>query len=330
MSTKQQNAAVTRFDDLLSLDLSHAGVQLCLASVQIEDQAVPELEKVQLSNAVATRFSEIAAKNIWRLRKLASKGDLRLVDYDASAMNRPEEVEFLELSALPDVSVQVAALHTISNMPVFAADEAFVEGLKFYVIMITLPNGAVIHFLRWYTPKNELSRSSHFGLRLSRTVYDEVREPIFLFDESIDCIAIDGHLFIFSKDRFQKIFRYFERLREAGREALKSIASKVKIHNFDALAAFCEGHLQKMAKLRNIASKPYLEFVTMADIKRVIKQFDLPLKTIRKDGEERLLFDPEDKDKWLVLRILDDDYLGSVMTKLKYEANSKRQVNKKI
>ena len=100
----------------------------------------------------------------------------------------------------------------------------------------------------------------------------------------------------------------------------------MKIENFDAFAALCEGHLLKMAKLRNIADKPYLQHVTMKDVKRVVKDFNLQVRFVKKDGEDRLLFDPADKDKWIILRILDDDYLGSVMTKLKYEANSKRPV----
>jgi hypothetical protein len=131
-------------------------------------------------------------------------------------------------------------------------------------------------------------------------------------------------MYIFKKNNFQQIFRYFERVREAGREALRVVSERVKIDNFERFEALCEGHLNMLAKLKNIAAKEYLQRVTMKDIKRVIKQFKLPAVIIDKDGEERLVFDPEAKDKWLILRILDDDYLGSVMTRLKYEANSKR------
>lgn len=65
-----------------------------------------------------------------------------------------------------------------------------------------------------------------------------------------------------------------------------------------------------MAKLRNIARKPYLDRITMADIKRVIKHFDLPVKVKREHGKEYLVYDTA--DRWAILRLLDDDYLESV------------------
>lgn len=35
------------------------------------------------------------------------------------------------------------------------------------------------------------------------------------------------------------------------------------------------------------------------------------------------MFDPAPDKRWLILKLLDDDYLESVMTELKYESNSK-------
>jgi hypothetical protein len=46
------------------------------------------------------------------------------------------------------------------------------------------------------------------------------------------------------------------------------------------------------------------------------------LKTVKKNGKEMLVFDP--KDKWALLRLLDDDYLDSVLTGQKYEVTGKR------
>lgn len=41
------------------------------------------------------------------------------------------------------------------------------------------------------------------------------------------------------------------------------------------------------------------------------------------DGQEKLLFENDREKRWLILKLLDDDYLGSVMTRQKYEVNSK-------
>jgi hypothetical protein len=48
----------------------------------------------------------------------------------------------------------------------------------------------------------------------------------------------------------------------------------------------------------------------------------LGLKTVKKNGKEMLVSYP--KDKWALLRLLDDDYLDAVLTGQKYEVTGKR------
>jgi hypothetical protein len=62
----------------------------------------------------------------------------------------------------------------------------------------------------------------------------------------------------------------------------------------------------------------------MKQMKKVIKEFKLPLETKKVEGEEMLVFDGS--DKWVILHLLDDYYLGSPMTGLKYGAPSKREL----
>ena len=78
-----------------------------------------------------------------------------------------------------------------------------------------------------------------------------------------------------------------------------------------------------LSKLAQIAKKPYLASVTMNDIKRTIKDFALQIEVT---PDDELVFDPSPSKRWLILKLLGDDYLGSTMTKLKYASNSKIQV----
>jgi hypothetical protein len=61
----------------------------------------------------------------------------------------------------------------------------------------------------------------------------------------------------------------------------------------------------------------------MADIKRTIAEFSLDVQIVRDGRKEELLFESDPKKRWLILKLLDDDYLGSIMTQEKYEVNSK-------
>lgn len=85
----------------------------------------------------------------------------------------------------------------------------------------------------------------------------------------------------------------------------------------------CTGQIQMMSKLAQIARKPYLPRVTTADIQRTITEFRLDVRIVRENGEDRRLFEQSAQKRWLILKLLDDDFLGSVMTNQKYEVNSK-------
>jgi hypothetical protein len=60
----------------------------------------------------------------------------------------------------------------------------------------------------------------------------------------------------------------------------------------------------------------------MADLRRVIERFELNVVIQELDGQESLVFDPS--DRWAILRLLDDDYLESMMTEQLYEVTGKR------
>jgi hypothetical protein len=78
-----------------------------------------------------------------------------------------------------------------------------------------------------------------------------------------------------------------------------------------------------MSKLAQIARKPYLNRVTIQDIRRTIQEFHLDVRIVQEDGEEKILFEQNPNKRWLILKLLDDDFLGSIMTNQKYEVTSK-------
>ena len=59
------------------------------------------------------------------------------------------------------------------------------------------------------------------------------------------------------------------------------------------------------------------------DIRRTIDEFHIDLRIVDENGQEKLLFESDLAKRWLILKLLDDDYLGSTMTHEKYEVNSK-------
>jgi hypothetical protein len=132
-------------------------------------------------------------------------------------------------------------------------------------------------------------------LRADPTDFDrlnEVRQPLFLFDQYLDCLIQDGVVFVLRQHDFQRVFRYYEMVARAAEDSLGAIRQAIPVANFEDFAASCRGHLQKLANLKNIAQEPYLARVTMADLRRVIERFHLNVVIQNVEGCESLLFDP--------------------------------------
>jgi hypothetical protein len=233
------------------------------------------------------------------------------------------ELLYLDLKAEPEVATTVAEVGRVGDAELFAEADEVVDALRFYVIVVGAAGGRQAVLFRGYSPKKELSRRPGFALMLQRGSYDRLARKVFLFDDEIDCFAWDERMFVRNVAAFQRIFRYFEQLRVRAAVTVEAVMARVPIGNADAFRAACTEQLPMMAKVAQIARKPYLSRIGMADMRRAIDEFGLDIKIVAEAGTEKLLFESEPRKRWLILKLLDDDYLGSVMSREKYEVNSK-------
>jgi len=323
---KSPQEIIAQFKQIMALNLDGCSVTVCLGSLS-KDEKEPKIEQLQLTRELTDEFASAAKKALRHYSELNGKNELVLRQHDAGSKPDSHEVEYLDLADYDAVGTQVNSLASLAQIPVFKIDDKFVAGLRFYAIVFQCGNTPPLYFFRTYTPKKELSRSRLFAALFGDGTFDRVKAPLFLFDHNVDCLSYDGTMYIFNKHNFEKIFRFFELVMKTAAETLATIKTHVPIANFEELEKACSGHLQMQAKLKNIASKPYLKNVKMSDIKRVLKDFpDLGVEIVKQKGKEMLLFNS--KDKWAVLRLLDDDYLGSVLTGEKYEVTGKRPFQK--
>ncbi len=305
---------------VLAADLSSANVQLCLASTVPDEQ--PFFQRVNITKSVAEHFRKVVRDWLGKLKSNNDQSELVLRAYDPQAKLDNHELEFIALQKHDEINKQIRSLRDPSSLDVFKQEEEFIDSLRFYAVIAIRSNSSPIIFFRFYTPKKELGRSKLFGIMMKNGQFDYFKDSLFLFDERFDCFVCDDVLYISNKDAFQKIFKYYEMLIKTAKSILETIKEHIPIQNFDEFSKACEGHLQKVAKLKNISTKPYISKLTINDLKMVITKYELPIKTIGTGLEEKLLF--ETSDKWAILKLLDDDFLESIMTGDSYEVNSKR------
>jgi len=250
-------------------------------------------------------------------------GEAILKRYDPGYKPDADEIVYTELGRQGGIEDLVRRCSHVQQAELFHAADQIVDSLRFYAVVVSPTARRHAVFFRTYSPKKELTRRPGFAALFDRGYYDKVETKIFLFDRQIDCFSWEGYLFIHNVTAFQRIFRYFEELRARADETVTAILARIPLSNADEFRAACTGQIQMLSKLTEIAGKPYLNRITMADIRRTINEFHLEVQIVTEDGQERLLFEASPARRWLILKMLDDDYLGSILTNVKYEVNSK-------
>jgi hypothetical protein len=249
--------------------------------------------------------------------------DVVLRSYDPGYTPEWNEISYIDLADYEGIAELIRQVSQVQQAELFREEDEIVDHLRFYAIVVSPSARRHAVYFRTYSPKKELTRRAGFAALLSRGHYDKVETKIFLFDSQIDCFSWGGYLFIHNVAAFQRIFNYFEELRAKADETITAILAQIPISNADAFRAAGTGQMQMMSKLAQIARKPYLNRVTIQDIRRTIVDFGLDVQIVEEEGQEKLLFEANPNKRWLILKLLDDDFLGSIMTDQKYEVNSK-------
>jgi hypothetical protein len=303
-------------DAIQSLGPALAGNPAVNVLVAAEPGAELVIQRLNLQQDLAAEFLAVT-------RTANPDANVVFRPYDPGYKPEWNELCYLDLATHGDIAEITRQISQVEQAELFRERDDIVDHLRFYAIVVSPTARRHGVFFRAYSPKKELTRRAGFAALLSHGHYDKVDTKIFLFDSEIDCFAWGGYLFIQNVAAFQRIFKYFAELRAKADETVTAILARVPIANADEFRAAGTGQVQMMSKLAQIARKPYLNQITMQNIRQTINEFHLDVQIVQENGQERLLFEANPNRRWLILKLLDDDFLGSIMTNLKYEVNSK-------
>lgn len=292
-----------------------------------EGTPIPTYARLGLSIPMANEFAVVFDTFLRDYAKLWRRQDVKLAPYNAA---RGQEEHIVECLYLPDYEMVQSQLMPVSTdsssriSPKDMRDKEFVSGLRFYAASARAWYGdeEPIVFYRVYNSSKVLGYSLFGAFWDDGQVYDRLDRSAFLFDKNVDCVQAGHHLFIFNKYNFHVMFRVEELVRDVAMAALERIRKRIRISNFEEFVRDCQKPLSKLLKLRNIGQRPYLDQLTIDDLERTIRAKRLPIKVeTTTDGERAIQYEPN--DKWTLIKLLDDDFLWSDMTKSEYDAHSK-------
>jgi hypothetical protein len=314
---------------LLALNLSTCHIEVLLAA-NLPREEMPVFRRVELARGMDEMFRELVADIVQPLKNKLAHNDVDLDPFTVDDVDSRSHIEYLDLVAYEAINKQLEPLETYQDFASFKQSEAlFVHGLRFYVVLVQPQQGPPAYFFRYYPHMQLLSESKRFlGMSMHENLYDRVSEPVFLIDRDIDCVSYGETMFILSKSRFYSIFAFEEALEQRAQETLESIRLRELITPFDRFARDCMRDRNKMLTLRNISLQPYLQTLTIDDLEKVIKRYNLGLgieSVGNSHGRKRQIrYDPKRiRD---LLKLLNDSYGKSDLTSESYYMLAKRGI----
>lgn len=248
--------------------------------------------------------------------------------HEYSADQRPNEhsVQFVDLENYGEARERMSGLLSPGLHARFNNDERFVRNLRWYAIIAQVDNGPTVAGLRAMVPAQKPDRGKWFVGAIKNQAlqrYEQLTDDLLLFDDQIDCLLCENLVFITNKDKFERIFNFYEMHRAAASRALTTIGQELHIHNFEEFRDLCLRDPRKQARLARIAGGVDLSLFTVANA-RLVMAANRGLEGIISEvgGREVLTYDRA--NHWALLRFLDESTVRSIVTGTDFEADNKR------
>lgn len=284
-------------------------------------QGAPELRALSLADDAEHFFLDVIDARVteqleplgWSIKKL-----------DPLYKPDPDEIEWQRTDALHPVVYAVDKLTNLSALAPFdGADEQYKKRLSYWAAVVTHPDRRQAFFFRSFSAQSELKRKRGAALVSRQGTFTVVEETIFLFDDQIDCFVFEDYVFVLRKRDFRRIFDQLATVLRRAKTAAADLHAKVPIANFTDFERACTTDSRLADKVLAVRERDYFDQLSYALLAPVITEFSLNIPTERVDGEVRLVFRSEPDQRFRILKLVDDDYLRSSMTRHRYEVNSK-------
>jgi hypothetical protein len=251
------------------------------------------------------------------LRHLDDMAKNEVIDFDAGHL--PDEGETMELPIAKFEYPDFVDTLFDPNLPAFNPEEEDVAFHCFVVRQGDVMAGFLKHVTAVRLAKRNLIATLLTGDRIER-----LESEVLTFSPRVDLVVEPQTLWVSNAAAFRSLFRGAGALARAVGSQVAAVSGAVPIANATDFEQACRSDPRMMAKLARVASKPYLSLLTPTVLRRVVKEYHLPKDLLTAEG--KLVHDNSPKRRWLILRILDDAYVESLATKMRYAANSKRQI----
>lgn len=309
---------LTALSDFLDEQLSLEAATVAKAP---KDGGAPEARVLSLADSAEEFFANVIDQRVksrldplaWSVKKL-----------DPIYKSDPDELEWQRTSELAPVVYATDKLKNLSALAPFDdGDEKYKRRLIYWAVVLTANDGRKAFFFRSFTASAEIKRKKGAALVSRQGSFSRVEDSIFLFDDSVDCFVFGDFVYVIRKRDFRRIFEQIAAVLRRAKRAARDLHVKVPIANSGEFERACGRDSRLADKVLAVRNRDYFSQLSYTMLRPVIDEFKLGIETRNVAGKKHLVFRTEPDHRFRILKLVDDDYLRSSMTKRRYEVNSK-------
>lgn len=257
--------------------------------------------------------------------------DATLLAYSPTTLIPPQHCMYIAASEAANLAAIESAVRK-QDLLTFSGETAATANIKVMAASFTAPDGRQATFYRIADTLLQIRKTKWLGLVQQNGVYGRV-EPadILLLRTDFEVVVVAGYAFFWKKATFERAFGFLEQLRAESLSTFNAVTANMRIEGMDELRRACTSQPQMMAKMSSIkrsmdTDPEYAAAMTMPKLVDYVETHPhVDVAIVGSGAARKFVFDPTPARRFQLLKLLDDDFLYSMLTKRDYEAGSKQQ-----
>jgi hypothetical protein len=181
-------------------------------------------------------------------------------------------------------------------------------------------NGNSFYIIKKVTSSKLIQTGGKLAIIFEGDILKNLETDILTMDGTFDAIYFNNTLLFENKQNFEKALLYKERKQKVAVETLNAISGIGFVEDFDRVKEFLKDDYHSINKLNKLKEKPYFQNLNFAKCKKIIEDYNVEIEI--DEDNDRFNITSKTQAKHFI-KVLNDDYLLSEMTAIKYAANSK-------
>ncbi|AUD24472.1 Kiwa anti-phage protein KwaB-like domain-containing protein [Bacillus cereus group sp. BC251] len=249
------------------------------------------------------------------------------------SLEKEPEIQYYDIDDITGQSLQFINTQEVSNsqnivtpilnegaLDLIELNDDFIQGIWAYAVKVSYNQHNII-FFRKYSRNKVLKRNWKDAIIFRDGTFSKAEEPVFQIDDKIDSLYLNGEILIFQPNNFERIFDYEEKYEEAATNALQQLTQDLDFVDMDALQEFVDLDGAKKRKLACIMRNGAFQNMGFEEVSATIEHYELGIDIDTEN--QRIGINRGNATRFL--KVLNDDYLMSEATRIRYETSSKRK-----